>query len=114
MLVCTLGCVTPIFSPTALAVWCAHNDTRSLPRRKSTAPQPSGWVYIGRVTKPFTMSAQKVVMVTGGTGLVGSAIKDVIDAEGNVEEKWVYLSSKGELDPKHSSMSISVSYDYAG
>ena len=39
------------------------------------------------------MSAQKVVMVTGGTGLVGSAIKDVIDAEGNVEEKWVYLSS---------------------
>ena len=40
------------------------------------------------------MSAQKVVMVTGGTGLVGSAIKDVIDAEGNVEEKWVYLSSK--------------------
>ena len=47
------------------------------------------------------MSAQKVVMVTGGTGLVGSAIKDVIDAEGNVEEKWVYLSSKdGDLtDP---------------
>ena len=40
------------------------------------------------------MSAQKVVMVTGGTGLVGSSIKEVIDAEGNSEEKWVYLSSK--------------------
>ena len=43
----------------------------------------------------------KVIMVTGGTGLVGSAVKEVIDAENNSEEKWVYLSSKdGDLtDP---------------
>ena len=43
----------------------------------------------------------KVIMVTGGTGLVGSAIREVIEAEHNAEEKWVYLSSKdGDLtDP---------------
>ena len=43
----------------------------------------------------------KVIMVTGGTGLVGSAIREVIEAENNAEEKWVYLSSKdGDLtDP---------------
>ena len=40
-------------------------------------------------------------MVTGGTGLVGSAIREAIEAENNAEEKWVYLSSKdGDLtDP---------------
>ena len=43
----------------------------------------------------------KVIMVTGGTGLVGSAIREVIEAENNADEKWVYLSSKdGDLaDP---------------
>lgn len=40
------------------------------------------------------MSAPKVVMVTGGTGLVGKAIQEVIEAENNVDEKWIYLSSK--------------------
>ena len=33
-------------------------------------------------------------MVTGGSGLVGKAIQEVIAAENNSEEKWVYLSSK--------------------
>jgi hypothetical protein len=40
------------------------------------------------------MSAAKVVMVTGGSGLVGKAIQEVIEAEKNVDEKWIYLSSK--------------------
>lgn len=40
------------------------------------------------------MSAQKVVMVTGGSGLVGKAIQEVIEAENNADEKWIYLSSK--------------------
>ena len=38
----------------------------------------------------------KVVMVTGGTGLVGSGIQEAIAAEGDAakDEKWIYLSSK--------------------
>jgi hypothetical protein len=40
------------------------------------------------------MSVQRVVMVTGGSGLVGKAIQEVIAAEENPDEKWVYLSSK--------------------
>lgn len=40
------------------------------------------------------MSAQKVVMVTGGSGLVGKAIAEVIETEGNDDEKWIFLSSK--------------------
>ena len=34
-------------------------------------------------------------MVTGGSGLVGKAIQEVIAAENNSEEKWVYLSQQG-------------------
>jgi len=35
-----------------------------------------------------------VVMVTGGSGLVGKAIQEVIEAEeGTLNERWVYLSS---------------------
>jgi|AntAceMinimDraft_1070359.scaffolds.fasta_scaffold26891_4 hypothetical protein len=40
------------------------------------------------------MSAQKIVMVTGGSGLVGRAIQEVIEGEKNADEKWIYLSSK--------------------
>jgi GDP-L-fucose synthase len=43
------------------------------------------------------MSAAKVVMVTGGSGLVGKAIQEVIEAEKNADEKWIYLSSKVSL-----------------
>ena len=79
---------------TTLTVAGAHNVTRSLPRANEHNPATIGLGLYRTSNKPFTMSAQKVVMVTGGTGLVGSAIKEVIDAEGNSEEKWVYLSSK--------------------
>lgn len=36
-----------------------------------------------------------VVLVTGGTGLVGNAIKDVVNGEkANNREEWIFLSSK--------------------
>lgn len=35
-----------------------------------------------------------IVLVTGGTGLVGSAIRKVVEDEGRADEKWVYLSSR--------------------
>lgn len=41
------------------------------------------------------------VLVTGGTGLVGSALKKVFETEGgatSADENWVFLSSKdGDL-----------------
>lgn len=41
---------------------------------------------------------QKVILVTGGTGLVGRAIETVIKEENNTNEKWVFLGSKdGDL-----------------
>jgi len=41
----------------------------------------------------------KVVLVTGGSGLVGSAIKKVVETEEKREdEKWIFLGSKdGDL-----------------
>lgn len=39
---------------------------------------------------------KKIVLVTGGTGLVGSAIKYVVQNENNkdLNEEYIYLSSK--------------------
>ena len=41
-------------------------------------------------------SEKKIVLVTGGTGLVGSAIKYVIEHENdaNKNEEYIFLSSK--------------------
>lgn len=36
----------------------------------------------------------KKVLVTGGTGLVGSAIKNVVDADPVEGEEWIFCSSK--------------------
>ena len=40
----------------------------------------------------------KVILVTGGSGLVGRAIHSVVEAEAREDETWVFLSSKdGDL-----------------
>lgn len=48
---------------------------------------------MGRITE------DKIIMVTGGSGLVGSAIQDYVIGEGKRDhEKWIFLSSKdGDL-----------------
>lgn len=38
-------------------------------------------------------SSEKVVLVTGGTGLVGKAIQKVIQQENPPNEKWIFISS---------------------
>lgn len=45
------------------------------------------------------MAEEKVIMVTGGTGLVGQAIKIIAEKEEKKEkERWIFLSSKdGDL-----------------
>ncbi|XP_018322066.1 GDP-L-fucose synthase-like [Agrilus planipennis] len=40
------------------------------------------------------MAHEKVILVTGGTGLVGNAIKTVIESENPKDEKWIFISSK--------------------
>lgn len=42
---------------------------------------------------------KKVILVTGGSGLIGKAIQTVIESEKELrDEKWIFLSSKdGDL-----------------
>lgn len=43
----------------------------------------------------YTMSDKKVILVTGGTGMVGSAIKYISETEQKrPDEEWVFVSSK--------------------
>ena len=41
-------------------------------------------------------SEKRVVLVTGGSGLVGSGIKEVVKEEARPNETWIFLSSKVE------------------
>ena len=45
------------------------------------------------------MSGKKVIMVTGGTGLVGQAVRKIAETEEKrPDEEWIFLSSKdGDL-----------------
>ena len=45
----------------------------------------------------MTEAEKKVVLVTGGSGLVGSGIKAVVEEEARNNETWVFLSSKVEF-----------------
>eukprot|EP00941_MAST-03F_sp_MAST-3F-sp1_P005439 g5439.t1 len=62
----------------------------------SSSPQllpPSPIVINGSLSSPA-----KVVLVTGGSGLVGRAIAEVISNENPKDERWIFLSSKdGDL-----------------
>lgn len=50
---------------------------------------------------------KSVIMVTGGSGLVGSAIKDFVEASPKENEQWVFLSSKdGDLRDRKSTEAI--------
>lgn len=43
-------------------------------------------------------SSEKVILVTGGTGLIGRAIKEIVEAEKKPNENWVFLgSADGDL-----------------
>ena len=40
-------------------------------------------------------SQKKIIMVTGGTGLVGMAIKQIVETDEHREdEQWIFVSSK--------------------
>ena len=51
--------------------------------------------------------AAKVVMVTGGSGLVGSAIRKFVEEDGDKDETWIFLSSKdGDLRKREDTEAI--------
>lgn len=60
----------------------------------------------------MTAEREMVVMVTGGSGLVGAAIKDYIDLTGAKEgEKWIFLSSKdGDIRDRKATEAIFEKY----
>lgn len=44
------------------------------------------------------MSEEEIILVTGGTGLVGKAIENVVSKDRKENEKFIFLSSKdGDL-----------------
>ena len=44
------------------------------------------------------MAAEKRILVTGGSGLVGKAIQEIIEKEREPNEEWIFISSKdGDL-----------------
>ena len=38
--------------------------------------------------------AKRVILVTGGTGLVGKSIQAIVSQETNQDEEWVFVGSK--------------------
>lgn len=60
------------------------------------------------------MSGKKVVLVTGGTGLVGKAMEEFIKGKGAADaadEEWVFLSSKdGDLRSREETFAVFARY----
>lgn len=55
----------------------------------------------------MTAIEKSVIMVTGGSGLVGSAIKDFVSSNPKDNEEWVFLSSKdGDLRDRKATEAI--------
>jgi GDP-L-fucose synthase len=54
---------------------------------------------------------KSIVMVTGGSGLVGSAIKDFVTANPKDHEEWIFLSSKeGDLRDRKATEAVFDKY----
>ena len=52
-----------------------------------------------------------VVLVTGGSGLVGKAIESIINEEHNDKETWIFASSKdGDLRDKAQTVAMFEKY----
>jgi len=53
------------------------------------------------------MAEKSVILVTGGSGLVGQGIKDYVENDANPDEEWVFLSSKhGDLRDRKATEAI--------
>ncbi|XP_011297787.1 probable GDP-L-fucose synthase [Fopius arisanus] len=51
--------------------------------------------------------SEKVILVTGGTGLVGKAIEKIVESEKRPDEKWIFVGSKdANLCDKESTIAL--------
>lgn len=56
-------------------------------------------------------SSKMVVMVTGGSGLVGQAIRTFVEEHANSSEEWIFLSSKdGDVTDRKATEAIFQKY----
>eukprot|EP00808_Paulinella_micropora_P005490 g45216.t1 len=81
-----------LIPPPCFAVPCVSDKYPIMPKRNQSDK--------GKATKKQKTDVKSVIMVTGGSGLVGQAIKACIHekGEGLDSEKWIFLSSKdGDL-----------------
>ena len=77
--------------------------------RRTSSPTSDPDARAARSRPHFSSSrntmAKKIVLVTGGSGLVGSAIREVIEGEKPSDEEWIFASSKvretGESERAH-------------
>jgi GDP-L-fucose synthase len=70
-------------------------------------------IQISNLFIKSTMSSAEpvIVLVTGGTGLVGKAIEDVVNASPVPNESWIYLSSReGDLRDREATRAIFLKY----
>lgn len=59
-----------------------------------------------------TEEKRTVVLVTGGSGLVGKAIESIIQEECNDKETWIFASSKdGDLRSKDQTIAMFEKYN---
>ena len=72
-----------------------QNDDKSLPSPDLNYVYKSFFFFCIVNYIYFKMADKKVVLVTGGTGLVGSAIRYIVENEDKREnETYIFLSSK--------------------
>jgi len=59
---------------------------------------PTVWGLPTPTTFSMSVGGETIIMVTGGTGLVGKGIQAVVERQAVPGERWIYLSSKdGDL-----------------
>ena len=58
-----------------------------------SAPPPDKKSRLASNGTDSTEEASAVIMVTGGKGLVGRSLEDVVNSNPNPKERWVFLSS---------------------
>eukprot|EP00588_Corethron_pennatum_P008532 CAMPEP_0194266560 /NCGR_PEP_ID=MMETSP0169-20130528/1425_1 /TAXON_ID=218684 /ORGANISM="Corethron pennatum, Strain L29A3" /LENGTH=178 /DNA_ID=CAMNT_0039007269 /DNA_START=44 /DNA_END=577 /DNA_ORIENTATION=+ len=62
---------------------------------------------LAKITSTSKEDGSSIVMVTGGSGLVGKAIENFVNENSRENESWVYLSSKdGDLRDRKSTEAI--------
>lgn len=78
-----------------------HVDNRKCRRGKKISETPSAvkdscYIFLSLKMNPSPKMTtnEKIVMVTGGSGMVGRAMQKIVKMEGRTDERFIFLSSK--------------------